>query len=122
MLVGQRIKRLREDNNMKQKELAKMLKVSSATMSYYESNEKEIPFRIIVQIADIFKVDINYLAGINNLAATQKQEIKLSNEELKFLLLLRETESFRKYIDNPENFVKMIELKLMGYKQYSLKK
>ncbi|WP_252242915.1 helix-turn-helix transcriptional regulator [Clostridium sp. ZS2] len=58
---GNRLKELREDNAMKQSELANMLNIARNTISSYESNINEPSLDILVKIADIFNVSLDYL-------------------------------------------------------------
>lgn len=61
-MFGDRLKELREDKGMRQEELAEMLNVTRATISAYETNTAFPSFLILVKIADIFEVSLDYLA------------------------------------------------------------
>ena len=41
-----RIKNLREDNDLTQKQLSKFLNISQVAYSYYELNKRSIPLRV----------------------------------------------------------------------------
>ena len=58
-----RLKQLRQARRLTQVELAKRLGISSATVSMYESGQREPNFETEELIADFFNVDIDYLRG-----------------------------------------------------------
>ncbi len=62
----ERIKGLREDNDMNQTELALILNISQRTYSHYERGDREIPLKILVSLADYYNVSIDYLLGRTN--------------------------------------------------------
>lgn len=56
-----RIRNLREDMDLTQTDIAKKLFISQRTYSYYESGGHDIPTEILVRIADLFSVSVDYL-------------------------------------------------------------
>ena len=62
----ERIKGLREDNDMNQTELALILNISQRTYSHYERGDREIPLKILVNLADYYNVSVDYLLGRTN--------------------------------------------------------
>jgi transcriptional regulator with XRE-family HTH domain len=80
MLIGDIIAELRHDVNMHQKDLAKILNVSVATISHYESGINCPDLNTIVAIADYFMVSVDYLLGRTRLMMdydTFKRKVKL---------------------------------------------
>lgn len=64
MNIGQRIKTLRELNEMSQEELGERIGVKRAAVQKYEKGTVEnIPLKTIEKISDIFDVSPNYLVG-----------------------------------------------------------
>lgn len=59
----QRLRFLRKSNNMKQKELAKLLYMDRTTLSGYETNRRYPNAYMLVRVADIFDVSVDYLLG-----------------------------------------------------------
>ena len=59
----QRIKDLREDHDLNQQDIAKMLHVSQATYSRYESGILDIPSGALIQLADYYNVSVDYILG-----------------------------------------------------------
>ena len=62
----QRIKDLREDKDMKQKEIANELKITTQQYSLYERGKREIPFHHAITLADFYHVSLDYIAGRTN--------------------------------------------------------
>ncbi len=66
MKLRLRIRDLREDNDMSQAEMAKLLKCSQQTYSRYESHTTEIPLESLIFLAEYYKTSTDYLLGITN--------------------------------------------------------
>ncbi len=62
-MFGKRLKRLRNDKEITQKELAKYLGVSDRSVGYYETGQRTPPPDILKKIADFFGVSVDYLLG-----------------------------------------------------------
>ena len=58
-----RIRDLREDLDMNQTELAKMLGMSQTGYSKYETGENDIPVAILEKLADFYNTSVDYLLG-----------------------------------------------------------
>lgn len=56
-----RIKNLREDNDLTQKELGKILNISQVAYSYYELNKRSIPLELLSKLADFYNTSVDYL-------------------------------------------------------------
>lgn len=56
-----RIKDLREDNDLGQKNLSKYLNISQVAYSYYELGRRSIPIEVLCKIADFYNTSIDYL-------------------------------------------------------------
>ena len=60
----QRIRDLREDADLSQRQLAKILHMHKTTYARYESGEREIPLNIAILLAKYYRVSLDYLAGL----------------------------------------------------------
>ena len=58
-----RIRDLREDADMNQTQVAKMLGMSQTGYSKYETGENDIPTAILIQLARFYQTSIDYLLG-----------------------------------------------------------
>lgn len=57
------IRDLREDHNLKQKEVANYLNISQQTYSNYENGRRYIPVWVVTALAKLYKVSTDYLLG-----------------------------------------------------------
>ena len=62
-IFAERLKELRNEQNLSQRKLAKALGVNQKTISSYENNAYEPPQALQVEIADFFGVTLDYLMG-----------------------------------------------------------
>lgn len=62
----QRLKDLREDEDLKQTDIASKIGTSQKQYSRWETGEYDIPFEIVIKLADFYKVSIDYIAGRTN--------------------------------------------------------
>ena len=53
-----RLRDMREDKDLKQRELAEILNVSQTTYSRYESGELDIPSAALIKLADFYNVSV----------------------------------------------------------------
>lgn len=63
--VGKRLKKVRKDNNVTQKELANILNTTQSTISAYESGKVLILTSFVYQICKTYNVSADYLCGRN---------------------------------------------------------
>jgi transcriptional regulator with XRE-family HTH domain len=59
----ERIRTLREDRDLTQKQIAEMLGMSQTGYSKYETGENDIPTHILIKLADFYGTSIDYLLG-----------------------------------------------------------
>ena len=62
----QRIRDLREDRDLSQAALAKLLNVSQSTYSRYESGCLDIPSNILIALARFYQVSVDYILGLTD--------------------------------------------------------
>ena len=58
-----RIRDLREDRDMSQTKLAKLLGMSQTGYSKYETGENDIPTEILIKLANFYETSVDYLLG-----------------------------------------------------------
>ena len=58
-----RIRDLREDKDMNQTQIAKILDMSQTGYSKYETGENDIPTAILIKLARFYNTSIDYLLG-----------------------------------------------------------
>lgn len=59
-----RLRDLREDHDLSQKEIAKILNMSQTGYSKYEVGTNDIPTKILIELAYYYDTNIDYLLGI----------------------------------------------------------
>lgn len=82
-----RMKEIREEAGLKQKEVAEMMKVTKGSYSMWECGADTIPLRRLNEFCNFFNVSIDYVVGFSNKKkyANAKPDIKLkiTGENLK---------------------------------------
>ena len=73
MLVGdhpnmlyKRIRDLREDNDLTQKEVSKILQCSQQVYSNYELGQRDIPTEILIALARFYSTSTDYILGLKD--------------------------------------------------------
>ena len=61
-----RLKDLRVDNDLTQKELADIFGISQQTLSDYEKGKYDLPNDLLITYADYFKVSVDYILERTN--------------------------------------------------------
>ena len=61
-----RLKDLREDNDLYQKDVAKMLNISQTNYSKYELGKINIPVDTLIKLALFFNTSIDYILGLTD--------------------------------------------------------
>ena len=69
-----RIRALREDKDLTQQNMAKVLNISQRAYSHYETGERSIPTEILCAIADYHQTSVDYLLNRTD----EKRPYKLS--------------------------------------------
>ena len=68
MLFSERMKELREQKEISQKQLAENMHISQSSVSEYENGNQQPPLEMLIKLADFFDVNIDYLLGRTNIA------------------------------------------------------
>lgn len=66
MYCYKRIRDLREDHDMTQKDISAVLNITIQQYSLYERGDREIPFHHVITLAKFYNVSIDYIAGLTN--------------------------------------------------------
>lgn len=72
-MLYKKMKKLREDNDLTQKEIAEVLEISQQSYSYFESGKREISLRHIKRLAEYYKVSADYLLGVQKNSMESKE-------------------------------------------------
>ena len=68
----QRIRELREDHDLTQKQVATVLSCSQQVYSNYELGQRDIPTDILIGLSNFYQVSTDYILGITNNPTIQK--------------------------------------------------
>lgn len=61
-----RIRELREDADLTQKEMSQILSCSQQVYSNYELGQRDIPTHILIALAQYFKTSVDYILGLRD--------------------------------------------------------
>ncbi len=61
-----RIRDLREDRDLLQKDLAAYLQCTQVSYSHYELGKRDIPTDVLIRLAFFYKTSVDYLLGITD--------------------------------------------------------
>lgn len=61
-----RIRDLREDHDLKQREIAAYLNCSQRVYSNYELGQRDIPTDVLIRLANFYDVSTDYILGLTN--------------------------------------------------------
>ena len=61
-----RIRGIREDNDLTQKDISVVLNVAQRTYSGYENGTRNIPIQVVVKLAIYYGVSVDYLLNLTD--------------------------------------------------------
>ena len=67
-----RLKNLREDKDLTQADVAKLLFITQQQYSLYENGYREIPVSMLIKLAEYYNVSVDYILGITDSRDIQK--------------------------------------------------
>jgi len=71
-MIYRRIRDLREDNDLTQKEMAKNLNCSQQVYSNYELGQRDIPTDILIKLSKFYNVSVDYILGLSDNSKIKK--------------------------------------------------
>ena len=74
--IGERITQLRKQNQLSQEELAKRAEVSRTIIGNYERNTNTPSIEVLIKLARVFNVSVDYMIGEGQLSALDKDVLK----------------------------------------------
>lgn len=76
MNMYRRIRDLREDQDLKQSDVAQYLNCTQVCYSYYESGKRDIPTNILIKLSNLFEVSVDYILGLTDIREPYKRNKK----------------------------------------------
>ena len=71
-MIYKRIRDLREDRDLTQRDLARILNCSQQVYSNYELGQRDIPTYVLIKLSSYYNVSVDYILGISDNPKTQK--------------------------------------------------
>jgi transcriptional regulator with XRE-family HTH domain len=65
-MMYRRIRDLREDNDLTQREVSRELNCSQQVYSNYELGQRDIPTDILIKLSALYNVSVDYILGISD--------------------------------------------------------
>ncbi|BFG88298.1 DNA-binding helix-turn-helix protein [Enterococcus faecalis TX0309A] len=66
IFIYYRIRNLREDADLSQEKLARLLHINQATYSRYETGDLEIPVSSLIKLAEFYSTSVDYLVNLTD--------------------------------------------------------
>lgn len=113
-MFDDRLKKLRDESAWTQKQVAEKLNMNPRTYSSYENNDREPNSEVLISIADLFNVSIDYLLGLKQSQTETTAYYNLTNQDKEFCSdYLNLSEQGKEYMRQTMDMVKD------KYKKYS---
>ncbi len=117
MIKGDRLRKLRIEKGLTQKELSNILGLDKSSICCYEKNTRNPSLESILDLINLFGVSADYLFGVDKIVAKDNSEdynyIALTKEEIMFIEELRKNKLvYKTLLENPKRGVEIIKIKV----------
>jgi transcriptional regulator with XRE-family HTH domain len=115
-LLGKRLKHLRIYKGLYQKELAKLLNISTSAYGYYEQGKRDPDTRTLQILSEFYNVSTDYLLGKTDdptPIGQPKIDIGIDQELDQFIQRIQETSGLKLYGEPLDDGTKTILLKML---------
>lgn len=105
-MLGERLKSLRQEKGLSQRDLAKKLNISASAIAMYETSKREPDSELLKRISEFFGVSIDYLLGTTDIPSptVQIKDAVSDDPELKeFYEEMKERESLKLLFHQTKN-------------------
>lgn len=132
ILIGNRLKKLRDEAGMGQKELCDLFNIEQSTLANYENNRRTPKIDILLKIAKYFNVSTDYLLGITETKlpygyTSSPTESMKSNKEIPlrlnpqtFLHLKQQARQMNESYSKISNILEIEEEEVFNFFEYGL--
>ena len=111
--ISKKFHDIRIDNDLSQEEMAKILNISRRAYGHYESGRNLFSIKLIVEFANYFNLNIDYLFGLSN------KETVTTNYEYNNIITANRLLQIRKKLNLSQNeFGKLLNLNQRTYASY----
>ncbi len=116
MLLGKRLKELRKSVGMTQSNLGSLVNVTKVSICCYEKGTRTPTLETLIDLANVFGVDVNYLLGNDQYIISDSNEkygLVASNEEIAMLKELRlNSKIYNKLLDDTKRTIEYLDKQL----------
>lgn len=119
--IGESLKRIREEKNLKQEYVAESLKISKPAVSKYENNKANPSYEVLIKLANLYDVSLDDIFSRDMFIVSEEDEnyyLRVSKNMIKFVnnLLKDDYSRLLNYILNdPDQSIKLIASKMKDY-------
>lgn len=115
-MFGKRLKELRKSAGLTQQQLGEQLNVTKVSICSYENGTRMASIETLIDIANLFRVDLDYLIGTDTYVISDNSEeygIRMSKEEIYLIKELRKHSSlYSSLLEDPKRTIELIEKKV----------
>jgi len=105
-MLGDMLRKLRNDLNLSQNSVAEKLNISAVTYNRYEKNQRSPDNATLIELADFYNVSIDYLLGHTNMVKSTP-ELYISNFEKQLLTYVEDLSKIEQ--DKLMEYIKFIK-------------
>lgn len=110
MILGVRIKELRKQKGLTQQQLGNLIGVTKVSVCCYENGTRIPNLDTLLDMADIFGVDVSYLVGRDNFIIAEGNHYYMAKEEVKLIQELRNSPIlYKKFINESKRTISILE-------------
>ena len=115
VLFSKRLKELRKEAGLTQQQLGDQLNLTKVSICSYENGTRMASIETLIDIANLFKVDLDYLIGTDSYVVSDNKEkygIRMAKEEIELIIELRKhSVLYNNMINNQKRTIELIEKK-----------
>ena len=116
MLLGKRLKELRTESGLTQRELGERVNVTKVSICCYENGTRVPTLDTLTKLGKVLDVDVDYLLGYDNPVkpkGKKKKTTSMAEEEIDFVMGLRKLENIHNLIiEDPNKAIDIISKRL----------
>ena len=112
---GNRLRKLRVEKGLTQKELGEVLGVTKSSICCYEKGTRTPTIETIIDMMALYNVTSDYLIGSDKIITIEstKENKVITNDEYKFLLELRKNKYLAEILlEDPKRSIELIDKKI----------
>ena len=114
MLLSKRLKELRINNGLTQRELGERVNVTKVSICCYEKNNRTPNIETLMDLADVLETTPNYLLGSEVEAVVDEEKgnynVHISKEDLEIITeIKRHFKLYQQLCENPKKIIKKID-------------